>query len=908
MTVLLANIFIPARAQSEDAIPLAEHPRPDFQRSHWINLNGRWGFRLDPDQAGERESWHGKPPSFFSERIVVPFPWGSPLSRVEDRADIAWYSRPIRIPPDWQRQRTFLLIGASDWETKAWLDGKPLGEHRGGYTPFEFELTSYLQPGKEQHLVIRVDDAARPFKLEGKQGYGEAKGIWQTVYLEARAAVYIETLQFTPNIDQERVAVQALLSEPVGQSSELKLRFKTGNPPASQVVQPVPAGSRQVSFEVSIPEPQLWSLNDPFLYEVQAALSAAGGEDIVDSYFGMRKISVERLPGLGFPYVALNNEPIYLQMSLDQAYHPEGFYTFPSDEFMRDEILRSKRIGLNGARIHVKIGIPRKLYWADRLGLLIMEDVPNSWGEPDAQMRRETETALRGMIRRDFNHPSIFSWVVFNETWGLETNDEYKVETQEWVAAMYRLAKELDPTRLVEDNSPHKFDHVVTDINSWHRYLPGYRWREHLEEVTSKTFPGSEWNFVQGRSQGEQPLLNSEFGNVWGYEGSTGDVDWSWDYHLAVNEFRRHPKIAGWLYTEHHDVINEWNGYYRFDRSEKIAGLTELAEGMTLNDLHSPFYVAPGDALCQEVEPGAGVRVPLWASFLTGNTAHGRELVLRWKLFGWNRLGQKEVYSRSSRQVPFAPWMSQEIPALEVRMPDEPALVVLSLALEDMGGTVLHRNFTTFLVADGRSDRDETLQFDGRKIRLLRIAPGSFSDADWSLKQWDVLEGLKVNGAGSGFFEYRLIWPGDLKLEDVQQASFQAEVSAKQLYGKDREGTESIEGNFMLGKGTHDPSLNRNAYPMTDQVRFPSRVSISIGGEVIGTYELEDDPADHRGILSWNSQKRDGHLREAGSYGYLITAAIPVHLLKKAAAAGEMVIRLKAEESLSGGLAIYGER
>ena len=126
------------------------------------------------------------------------------------------------------------------------------------------------------------------------------------------------------------------------------------------------------------------------------------------------------LPGAEFPYIALNNKPVYLKLSLDQAYHREGFYTFPSDEFMRDEILRSRQIGLNGQRIHVKIGIPRKLYWADKLGVLIMADVPNSWGRPDDKMRNEAEVALRGMLKRDFNHPAIFSWVVFNETWGPE--------------------------------------------------------------------------------------------------------------------------------------------------------------------------------------------------------------------------------------------------------------------------------------------------------------------------------------------------------------------------------------------------------------------------------------------------------------------------------------------------------
>ena len=173
----------------------------------------------------------------------------------------------------------------------------------------------------------------------------------------------------------------------------------------------------------------------------------------------------------------------------------------------------------------------------------------------------------------------------------------------------------------MEDNSPCNNDHVETDINSWHAYLPGYEWRTHLDQVTRDTEPGSKWNFIGGRTQSGQPLLNSECGNVWGYDGSTGDCDWSWDYHIMMNEFRRHPEVCGWLYTEHHDVINEWNGYYRFDRSDKFTGMEELVSGMTLRDLHGPFYISTGSELCREVKPGELVGVPLWASFMTDRSA-----------------------------------------------------------------------------------------------------------------------------------------------------------------------------------------------------------------------------------------------------------------------------------------------
>jgi len=178
----------------------------------------------------------------------------------------------------------------------------------------------------------------------------------------------------------------------------------------------IPRGEASVKFDVPIPDARVWSLEDPFLYEVEARVGGGAGEDVVSTYFGMRKISVVNLPGTDHPYVALNGEPVYLQATLDQAYHPEGYYTFPSDEFVWNEVLRARQIGLNGLREHVKVELPRKLYWADRLGVLIMADVPNSWGEPTPEMQQESEETLRRMIRRDYNHPSIFSWIPFNET------------------------------------------------------------------------------------------------------------------------------------------------------------------------------------------------------------------------------------------------------------------------------------------------------------------------------------------------------------------------------------------------------------------------------------------------------------------------------------------------------------
>ncbi len=898
-------LFLGSSVYSAD-IPLPEHPRPDFMRADWLNLNGKWQFEFDKANVGESESWFAGNKAFTKD-ILVPFPWGSELSGIKDEADIGWYSRKITVPADWKGKKVFVVVGASDWISKGWFDGKELGSHQGGYTPFEFELTD-IKWGSEQTLTLRVDDTPHPFKLEGKQGYGRAAGIWQTVYLEARPELAIETIHYYPDIDNGKVTVKAELNKATARDSEMILEFAEESG-LQTVSEPIQAGVKELEFSVAIPQAHLWSLEDPFLYEVKAKVSDGATTDTVDTYFGMRKISVVKLPGTDIPYIALNNKPIYLQLCLDQSYHEDGYYTFPSDEFMRDEILRSRRIGLNGNRIHIKVEVPRKLYWADKLGLLIMADVPNFWGEPGPKARAESEYTMRRMVKRDFNHPSIFSWIDFNETWGLKTGDDHKYlpETQEWVRDMYHLTKSLDPTRLVEENSTCNWDHVETDINSWHAYRPGYDWREFLDDVCKQTYPGSGHSYIGDNKQDGDPMMNSECGNVWGYEGSTGDVDWSWDYHLMMNEFRRHPKMCGWLYTEHHDVINEWNGYYRFDRSMKYTGVEELVDGMSLNDWHSPIYLSPGVGVCHTVTPGEKVSVPLHLSSMTDKPM-GDKLTLKCELYGWDSFGERESYSTFSKELPYKAWMQSELEPLAVTMPSKPAVAVLAMVLENSAGDIVQHNFVTFDVRDGVLPRDETVIEDGVRKRIIRFAPKSYTSGDFSVRLWDVLDGLKVNAAGAGYLEYHIAWPEGLKASDITSAVFKMEASAKELFGKDVVGAKVEEGDFMRGGGTHDPVKLPNAYAMTDEVKYQSAVTVSAAGKVIGRFDLPDDPADHRGILSWHSQLQDKKLREAGSYGYLLSSVFTEESLAAAEAAGEIVLRIAVDDSLPGGIAIYGDK
>ncbi len=884
-----------ARAQQ---IPLPEHPRPDFERNTWVNLNGVWDFEFDSLNLGATAKWQNGA-ALFSKKINVPFPWGSPLSGVKDAADIAWYKKSITVPKTWSGKRTFVTIGASDWETTIWLDGNLLGKHQGGYTPFAFELTPFLKYDTPQNLVIRVDDKRRDFTLYGKQGYGNARGIWQTIYLESHGATYLESVHFTPDIDKNVVKAEVVLSSEQATPTEVTIRIKT---PTADIISKnaVPKNSDHAVFEIAIPNPRLWTLDDPYLYETEIKLN----DDVVKSYFGMRKISVVNLPNTDYPYIALNNQPIYLQLTLDQSYHPEGFYTFPTDDFMKNEIKLCKDIGLNGIRTHIKVDVPRKLYWADKLGLLVMSDLPNSWGEPDEKMQAESEYTLREMIKRDYNHPAIFSWITFNETWGLhtkvtedgKTSSKYLPRTQNWVASMYYLAKSLDPTRLVEDNSICcGAGHTETDINSWHEYLPGWAWEDHLKMIDKNTFEGSTFHFEKGFKQGGQPNINSECGNVWGYDGSSGDVDWSWDYHRMMNTFRKYPKVAGWLYTEHHDVINEWNGYWRFDRSKKFTGLSDLSPGMSDKDFHSDFYLSTGNDICSTLKGGETLEIPLFLSVMSGKAIKNNQLVMEFKVEFMDKTGENQLLTEGKTNIPYQAWMQKPLNSLNIQVPEIAGLGIVHLLLKDSEGNVLHHNFYHFVV---KSEKNK------EQVKIFEIPAKAYSKAEWSQKTWNVLEGLKVNGAGKGFFEYQIPIGKETNIAKMKEAYVLFEASAKQLFDKDKSADFNKNQDYMLGAKV-SPHKNPNAYPMTDEQKFPSTVEVFLNGIKTQTVTLADDPADHRGVLSWNSQLKDRKLREAGSYGYLVKVPVSKNELKKAVAQGFLTVKIATVGE--GGLAIYGE-
>ena len=864
-------------------IPLPEHPRPDWERAEWLNLNGEWEF--------------GFAKGAYDRKIVVPFGWGSPASGVKNEGDTGYYRRTLVVPKDWTSARIFLVVGAADWETELLVDGRSVGFHRGGYTPFEFELTDLVEKGRPFVAEFRcwdepADAAERSWRLYGKQGYGNVRGIWQTVYLEGRGRAYFDSVRLAPSFRNSSVTADVRLDAPASSSlhTTLEVDGKTVDVPFAK-------GEVAKSVEIPLDNPHPWNLDDPYLYDVKLALipdpRSPTPADTVRTYFGLRDIGVGRNPN-GDPYVTLNGKPVYLQLCLDQSYCPEGYYTFPSDDYMRNEILTSKRLGLNGNRVHIKVEVPRKLYWTDRLGLLIMADVPNAWGAVSDEMFEEHGRCFRGMLKRDFNHPSVFSWVLYNETWGLFTVPSAQPKTPEQVpesayrrvAADYRAAKAADPTRLVEDNSPCHRDHTVSDLNSWHGYFAGFIWESVVSNVCARTFPGSEWNCAKGYRQGDAPMLNSECGNVWGYKGSTGDIDWSWDYHLMMNAFRRHLKCAGWLSTQHHDVVNEWTGYVRADRTMKETGFGELFPGMTLADLHAPAFIALDQELCRVCRPGETLTVPVDISLVTDRHAGKRcrlAYALRY-LDGEGRTVETASASVEPEDVVLRTWQCGHLAEIRVKMPENPACGTVNVTLF-AGDEPIARNFQCFAVK-GAVDSPE---------------PSAF---EWSDKAWTAMDGRKFCGAGTGFFEYTFAAP-------TSSVVFRAEVSTKRLNGKDCGELHKFKSDMdlMVGGGAHDRSKNPNSYPMTSAEKYSGEVRVLANGVLLKTVPLPDDPADSRGILSWLSQRRSAGrgeqsqtLDEAGSYGYLVETEVPADVIGRCRD-GKLVIRLAAERT---GLAVYG--
>ncbi|MBE6560785.1 MAG: glycoside hydrolase family 2 [Ruminococcaceae bacterium] len=848
------------------------YPQPDFARSEWLNLNGTWDFSFDEP--------------IYDRTIEVPYPWGSPLSGINESKDgTGFYRRRVCWNP--AGEKIFLIFGAVDYTCEVSVNGTAIGSHKGGYARFEFDVTEIWNRTGENEIAVSATDTAQRSQTYGKQGYGDARGIWQTAWLESRPAAYIKSFFVQTKLDGT-VTYDAEMSD-AAEGKILCADFAGIHAEAQ-----VKDGKAQI--QMNIENPALWSPEDPYLYEGTLTL----GEDTVSTYFGIREIGTGKFGIKNRNYITLNGKPYYINGVLDQSFNPKGFFTLPSDDDCREEILRLKRIGINMARIHIKAEEPLKLYWADKLGLLIMEDLPCFWGNPEPETMAQYERELDWQILRDRNHPSIFYWVVFNETWGLFTKwkdgeekdcREYKKETAEWVVKCCGRVKELDPTRLVEDNSPCQWDHTVTDVNTWHFYSNGYeRVKGVVDKFCDNAYVGSQFNYKEGYTMADVPCMNSECGNVWGIQGSAGESDISWQYKYMMNEFRLHDKLCGFVFTEFHDVVNEFNGYYKIDNGDKDFGYSEY--GTSLKDLHSQDYLGADFAPMTTLEPGDVATVPLFGSSFT-DERHGRTLQIIWQLTVLDPIDGDYVAESGDYSIVWSGYGTFPAGEITVEMPDHDGTAMLSWALLDGGETVM-QNGILFDIDGGRED-------------ALVIEPQTLTASGWE-RSFTAQEGNKLNGLGAGEFtaEISVADIPDIADADNLRLVFEASTRAPMSHDyPDGNTEEKVDLNYMLGYRC-DPGANRNSFPQTDARTNPGTLEVLLDGESIGTFFLADCPADSRGALSHHYQAVDNLLDEAGSYGYLCETLIPSAMLLKLKQKERVTLTLRASQG--SGLSLFGRR
>nr|WP_240449451.1 PA14 domain-containing protein [Streptomyces harenosi] len=523
-----------------------EYPRPQLTRADWRNLNGRWQFAAA--QPGEQPPF-GRT---LGERILVPYPVESQLSGVQRHEDRMWYRRTFTVPADWHigsGKRLMLNFGAVDWHSQVWVNGTKVAEHKGGYDKFAADVTDALEPGRAQELIVGVYDPTDAAGGEnpplGKQRldpsgiwYTPSSGIWQTVWLEPVARDHVGSLKLTPD-----TAAGTLTVEPRG--------VRDGLPVTATAY----AGTRKVAtatgrtgrpLTLTIADPRLWSPDDPFLYDLRVTV----GTDRVGSYFGMRSVAVEKVNGV--PRTLLNGEPVFLMATLDQGFWPDGLHTAPTDAALAHDLKLHKRLGFNSVRKHIKVEPDRWFYWADRLGLLVWQDMPamTAGVNPGAEARAQYEREMKEMIDEHVSSPSVIMWVTFNEGWG-----QYDIGR---VAAQ---AKSWDPTRLVNNQSGLNLgaDGGAGDIMDEHGY-------------PSPALPP--------RPDGRRALVSGEYGGLglavpghaWSVQQSYVDVDparYTDDYLAKLDEVRALVCRGGngAVYTQIADVEGELNGLTTYDRA-----------------------------------------------------------------------------------------------------------------------------------------------------------------------------------------------------------------------------------------------------------------------------------------------------------------------------------------------------
>lgn len=559
------------------SLPRPEYPRPRLVRPAWLNLNGPWRFAFDDDDRGLGAGWHVQPP--LDREIVVPFSFEAPLSgigRVEPHP-VVWYAREVEIPAAWRGNRLRLHLGACDFATAVWVNGRAVASHRGGYTPIACDVTAAARPGRNE-IVVRAEDRPTWSQPRGKQivgarpegiDYDRVTGIWQTVWLEPLPAACIEDVWPRWSAADRQLAVRVATSGAAGGTVAVELR--DGDALVARAGAEVGA-SGGATARLAVAPPRLWSPETPHLYDLVIRLRAGDAVDEVRTYAGLREVSHDG------HRLCLNGAPLELRGVLDQGYFPGGWYTAASDDDLRRDVERIRAMGFNLARKHQKAEDPRWLHWADRLGLLVWSEIGMGRAFGDALVADYTAEWLAA-VRRDRGHPCVMAWVPCNESWGID-GVAGSPRQQAFQRALYELTRSLDPSRPVIANDGWEF--ACGDVWGLHCYVTdGAALAECLRlvlaEPATQLVPGRA-AALPGADPRGRPVLLTECGGLALRDGSD-----SWGYAQVespeallaalrdiVTHVRALPELGGFVWTQLTDVQQEANGLLRFDRTPKI--------------------------------------------------------------------------------------------------------------------------------------------------------------------------------------------------------------------------------------------------------------------------------------------------------------------------------------------------
>ncbi len=564
------------------SIPRNEYPRPQLVRNEWINLNGEWEFEIDNSLSGKPKEFNKR--KSFDSKIIVTFCPESELSGVGNKDFIhsVWYRRNITIPENWKGKKIILHFGAVDYETTVYVNGEEVGTHCGGYTSFSFDITRYLKENDNYITICAEDNVKDGIQPSGKQSmeyhshgcyYTRTTGIWQTVWMECVSENYIQNIKIDTdiNIPSVNIAVKTPLN-----SSSYTVCAKAYFDGKLMGEGNTTVNSWGTFVNFSLSEKHLWEVGCGNLYDLVIELKKDGEIiDTVKSYFGLRSVALRDGAFI------INDKKVFGRWVLDQGFYPDGIYTAPNDEALKNDIIYSMQLGFNGARLHEKVFEPRFLYWADKLGYLVWGEHAN-WGYDHTKPENIYNFLPEWIesVERDYNHPSIIGWCPFNETW----DQHFQRQFDETIGLVYDVTKKLDSSRPVIDTSGNF--HVRTDIFDVHDYEQDItKFNKLLEDLDNGIIKDQiHRNMPDRQKYNREPIFVSEYGGIkwaavsdndrkksWGYGNApTSEEEFIQRYKELTEYLLKNENICAFCYTQLYDVEQEQNGLMTYERKFKF--------------------------------------------------------------------------------------------------------------------------------------------------------------------------------------------------------------------------------------------------------------------------------------------------------------------------------------------------